>query len=298
MPVPFDPNATPASQKTSRFAAMFRQLNLKGAALQAISKADAQAGQEIGNVVRQAPKQVVSLVRNAVLEAKKAVESGGQVTAAEREKLSRLERAALAVSGDPQTASEAADALDALGRALQADPGMNRLIGRALDELDDKGILGEGILASIVELFGAIAGGAGVVAQVLAGGDLTLKAGPVRLSVNRVGKFSASLRIKNPLWAKMAVDVAIQASPKGVEGASVSVPFAKIPTGAQGRGVTLAPYVSATGLGTPKKEVEGGVKAGIRFGGSPVADDGRVLVAVGLGGLLVGVNLLARWLHD
>jgi len=207
-----------------------------------------QAASDVRTVLRTAPAELVRLVRGAVLSAAEALEDDPSLSAEERAQLAPLQRAAVNVSHDPRNLREGAEALEKLAAVAQASPTTARVAAQTVELLERKGVLGQGSLALVTAFLLAASSTAVSWAQ---GQPLVLQAGGAKLSVNRLGEYTASLSVHNPAWPAMATRVVITRDVRGGPGkGDVFEPLAGVNLGAPAvTSVTVQPVVLKTTVG-------------------------------------------------
>jgi len=256
--------------------------------LDLVKKVDSKASSSLEATLQHAPGEMVRLVAESVDAAAKALEGG--LSEKERAQLPWLQQEVLRLAHDPRNTAEAADAIEGIGKALERLPTIHGAVEKTLDTLEDKGVLGKGVLGTIVKILGVLAAGGVTLARAAAGGEIVLRAGPATLSVDRLGHYSASLAVHNPLWAQQALVLSVGGTfrPKEVDigggkldtslhasRAEVSLPSTFSLGGPHGGGVSVGPYAAYEARPGAEPEVEAGARAMVRFGATPEESERR-----------------------
>jgi hypothetical protein len=208
-------------------------------ALDALGKVDSEVEKNVRTIVRDSPAFVVDTIKGVV---QRAAESSGDD---------------FPVRMDVENLDDAVDALDAIKKALDRSPAIRRLTSKALEVLDDEDLIGEGPLSTALSILLASAAGTLQAARFSRGGEVTIVTPSFRITVDKLGNYAAKLKVRNPMWAKSAVEVALSGSTSSpVSAATVRAPVQV------SRRVTVSPYASAS-----EKERRAGVDARISFGG-------------------------------
>jgi hypothetical protein len=271
--------------------------------LEAIDRVDKETGRSLRKAIRRAPMEISALVHETMEAAVRAAEERGAGTLGAREmaELGAFDRLYLKVLRDPRSAFEAAEAIDSLVLGLSRLPVVKQAVSDALDILEDKGVLGQGTLASVVRFLSAAAAIGAQIAKFREGGRVEMRIGPVALDLYKLDHYRASLEVHNPLWAAQAVEIAVSGTWRpgrdrpAVETvaikAPIRVPVARLPD------LVVSPYARIEpGAGkSGEPGVTGGLEVGFKFGATPDGD-GRASApggATGDGVVALGTTLAA-----
>lgn len=179
--------------------------------LDTVKKQDQTAERALRTVIERAPGEILRLVRETVTAAADAAESSTSLTPRERAALPVLARTIRTFVHDPRNAREAAEALDALAAAVDHLPTVRAWTERALDILEDRKVLGQGTLTQITTaLLAASAAGAIAAHRYTQGGEAVLAWGDSRISLTKLGTYSASLAHHDARWAGEAMRLVLE----------------------------------------------------------------------------------------
>jgi hypothetical protein len=235
---------------------------VKPAALSALARVDREAEAAIRRTVREAPPFIFDTVVNTAIKA--AQKMGDAPTAVALEDVRATGRA--------ENMAEVREGLGAVSKILARAPAVRDLTNKAIDVLERQGVLGRGLLSDLTSLLVSAAAGFTVTKKVLGGGKVSLVTPNASVSVNKMGDYSARLRIKNPAWAGTAVTLAFSGSAptakreepsRAVESfqASATIPV-RFKTRTGGKALAVSPYYKGSPL---EGSHEGGAKVGFRF---------------------------------
>ena len=186
-----------------RMASLARSMGSIGeiALRRSAGKIEATVEKELATLVRNGPRNLAKIVVEAMAQVVEDLGEAGTdggpellLGGAPRGALERLRMVA-----NPQNAEGAAEALEVVGDLMGKSPALKRVGGQALAELQDAGVLGDSLMAQVLEWL-VVAAVTGVVVARAASGDLQLRAGPLSLSVDRVGNYNAQISLVNSSW--------------------------------------------------------------------------------------------------
>lgn len=200
----------PGSPPMDRLAALARSAGSQGlVALQrSADRIEAPVEKELTTIVRNGPKNMAKIVVEAVAQVAEDLAEEGKWSPAALARLgarldapgfARVARALRLESMNPQNAEEAAEALEVVGDLMARSPALKKLGGEALAELQDAGVLGDSLMAQVLEWL-LVASVTSVVVARAASGEIQLRAGPLTLSADRVGNYNARISLVNPSW--------------------------------------------------------------------------------------------------
>lgn len=274
-----------AVARLRRISGLLRRLRELGrhASMDRIAKADSAVEAEIRRVIRAAPRYVVDAARDSAMDVIKALES--DIAPEERVDLGGIRRTIERGMVDPRNLEEAADAIDALAEAIPRVPAVRKLTGVVLDELERRGVLGEGPLARIVELLALAAAGVVTAKTISGGGQVSFSLGggdvrpgrraPTQVVVGRdsLRRWAVTMQVFNPLWPQQALRFRVRE--RGGRGASRTASSVRVeaplPVALRGGRVTLTPYAELAIAPRPGEAAERqvGLSAQVRFGSAP-----------------------------
>lgn len=201
--------------------------------LEHVGEVQSSAETELRKVVSKSPRAIAGAVVEAVAQvAEQLAEDGTWEAAGLKKALKKSDARALKAaandlrleSSDPRNAEEAVQALQAAETFIDQSPLLKKAGRAAVDELEQRGILGEGLLASVVEWM-AVAGALGAFTAKVVEGQLYLVAGPMVLSANTTGDFNLILERASSDWLGKNLRVQVQGKDGQFTKLSISVPY-------------------------------------------------------------------------
>jgi hypothetical protein len=201
-----DPDLPPMG----RMAALAGSMGSQGvtALRRSAGRIEAPVEKELSAFVRNGPKNLAKVAVEAVAQVADDLAEEGRWSPAALSRLgarldapgfARVASALRLEAMDPQNAEEAAEALEAVGGLMAQSPALKKLGGEALAELQDAGVLGDSLMAQVLEWL-LVASVTSVVVARAVSGQLELQAGPLSLSVDKVGNYNARISLVNPSW--------------------------------------------------------------------------------------------------
>jgi len=243
---------------------------------------------ELRSYTRKAPRAIAGAVVSAIagvadqLASDKTWKASGIQSVVNKSDSAALREAARDLrltSGDPRNAKEAVEALEQVEDLLSKSPILKKAGHVAVAELERKGVLGEGLMASVVEWM-AVAGAVGAfTAQTLGSGELVLAAGPIAFSASAVGDFNLVITKTDKDWAGKNLRIQIQGKEGQVTRISVAVPYVLPIKRAQ---IVVRPEVVLRPGGDPTIGLSAGIKKEIGRGSLTLSPYARLGSGKGL----------------
>lgn len=182
-----------------------------------LQRIDSEVESIIRSTVRGAPKKIWDLAIETAIDTSSALDSLG------------VKHQLTALRNKTQTSNigEIKAGFEMLSQILAEDPGVKAVTEKAIDLLEIKGILGRGVLSDALVVLATVAAGGDIRKTWKSGGKLTIPVRGGEISLSKAMDYNASMRIRNPLWTKSAVRIAIEGSkedPVRAYSASYTVP--------------------------------------------------------------------------